>query len=338
MRTVPIFACVALVATLGAQTTFTSPAAAAGTEGNDFFSMFGNRRLQAIDSEIRTPIPNITAIAFRRDGNVGGGTPRLLDVSVTMGIGSYAAYSSAFSANFTWSTTVVATRTVTFPDWTPPPPVTPAPFTFVVPFDMPWTYTAQDALIWDITCTNASVIEHATMDRFGYSTATGIAGTLLGTGCVATGRASPFAHTAHTITESPANATMVLRAGGSQAPASTPVLLAFDFVDANLSLPGFCTTLHALGAILAPLTTSSAAGTIATRTIQLGYDPAFLGVPFYTQLLAFDAGQSGIPIAFSNGRGNRLHPYLQVAYVWGGSGASGVLTKNSTVPVARFTY
>lgn len=337
-KAVPSFLLFATV--IAAQNTITSPTGAATTEGADTFAMFGNRRLQGIDADIPGPILNIVSIGFRRDGNsTNAGGPRTMDVSVTMGHGPFATYSNTWAANFTSSTNVVANRPVNFPDWTTPPATPPAPFTFVIPFDAPWSWNGQEGLIWDISCSNSTVTSQATMDRFGYSTTTGVAGDVLGTGCIATGRTAAFSHTANTFNFGPTAARMELRLGGSNAPSSAPVFFALDLVDPDFSLPGLCANLRTAGTVVAPLTTSSSTGSITTQTLQLGYNESLIGIPVYTQLVALDAGQPGIPVVVSNGRRSAVPPFLSVGYLWGSTtSATGTLILNSTVPVAQFTF
>ncbi len=135
----------------------------------------------------------------------------------------------------------------------------------------------------------------------GYTTPT--AGTSLGTGCVATGRTAAFSHTASMVnlanTPVP-DYGMRFRFGGANAPSSSPVVLNIDFVNQNLA--GLvCSTLYAFPTV--SLTRmSTATGALPDLDFGFTYDPNLLGATLYTQLLAFDAGQSPLPFVVSNGR------------------------------------
>ena len=205
-------------------------------------------------------------------------------------------------------TTVFTKKFVNAPDWTALPASAPAPFNFKVIFDSQWVYTGVNDLLYEIRVAQNTYAGTAftnypyDFDYIGQSsavfstTATGVAN---GTGCTSTGMTSLFKLTGSIYTH-PNRLRMAM--GTTYAPATTPVSLYLDTVDSNLTIPGVCAVLHALPTIEIPLGTSTATGSIATKTFDnLPYNSSFPGVQLHFQAIALDLGQAGLPVTLSNG-------------------------------------
>jgi hypothetical protein len=307
-----LLASLALAAAASAQSTVTSPRGYDAIEGEQTFFHFttsSDRRFQQIDATHVTNAFLVNSLGWRRNGT-GGGTaalPRTMDLEVTMGITDMTVVSAEFDPNYLpGSRQIVFTKKqVSMPDWTGAPS-SPAPFDFVVALDTPFPYTGSLGLVIDFTYENAVVQGGSggvSVDR-AYVGALTSTGSLLGTGCVATGRSSAFSHTMRLENNGP-NAPrfgMRLRADGANAPSGAPVLLNIDFADQNLNIPGVCTTLHASPSLSVLLGVSSATGAVAQTSLSFPHTPSFLGATVVTQLVAPDAGAGAIPAVLSNGR------------------------------------
>lgn len=198
-----------------------------------------------------------------------------------------------------------ASRPVNLPDWTQPAVSTPAPFDFVIQLDQPWTYMGVDPLLWELRVTNnASNADYGNdfQSSSGGSTSSSNSGTVIGTGCTATGQTAAMSlaatfknqfirfRTAHNVT---------------RAPALAPTFLFLDAVPSNFQFPGLCGLVYALPTIQLPIGTADAAGTVPEFAIErIPFANSFVGTTLFCQAAAIDVGQAGLPLALSNGRSN----------------------------------
>ncbi len=228
-------------------------------------------------------------------------------LEVTLGITDMAVVSSDFDRNFLpgLSTQVFTPKPVNMPDWTGNIG-TPAPFDFGVTFDTPFAYLAALPLVIDFTYSNLAYTSGtatggSAVDRqFGSDSSA--SGSTVGTGCVATGQTATFLHNAWLENSGATlpNHGMRLRVDGLRGPASSPALVYVDVVDANTNFPGLCGTVHALPTIVLDAGVTDASGDLPNTFYSFAYDPANIGVTLYTQMIAFDAGQSPFPVVLSN--------------------------------------
>lgn len=131
------------------------------------------------------------------------------------------------------------------------------------------------------------------------STGTSNSGSILGTGCIAGGQTTAMALTGtlnNQYTRFRFAYTM------ARAPATTPVVLFIDGANANLTVPGLCTTLFALPTLQVPMGNSDSLGAATVAIDNVGYSAAAIGASIFSQAVALDATQVGIPVALSNGR------------------------------------
>lgn len=302
-RFAPLLAPLALASGLLAQVPVTSPRGLDTVEGNQvFFHFGGSRRFQQVDyTQAGTPMV-ISTIGWRRNGNVTQTAPtRTLTLSIDMGHTNFGVLSHYLDDNFTVSrANMLNQASVQFPDWSAAM-TGPAPFDFQVPLAAPFVYNGSDALVIDFTYT-ASVSGTVQVDREFNGPTTPPAGAVLGTGCIATGMASAFAHTMYMADQNsvptPAYG-LRLRLGGTNAPATSPVFVFIDYQNENLS-GLLCSTVYALPVVMLTMI-SNASGAIPDVNYMFPYDPSLIGGTFVTQMAAVDFGQA-IPVVVSNGR------------------------------------
>jgi hypothetical protein len=315
------FAAALAASAIQAQTpTFTSPKGLDTVEGNsnhDYIMFRYNKmRFQQIDSTNTGAGPRVLkTIAWRRDGTVTGTArndwvARTTDMTVIL---SEAVPMGSATVNFNTNylgqpTTVFTTKNVNLPDWTALPTTPPAPFDFKLTLDVPWLYAGVNNFLWEVQSDNLSLLS----SDYGndYETSTGTftpasnSGTILGVGCVVPPNTLPFL-LSNTVYNHASKFRIVT--SGSRGPANSPALLFADAIDSNLTVPGLCTTLHAMPTLIIPLGVTSGTGAIAsTTTDNLAYDPSLVGAQVFFQAMALDTAQPGIPIALTHGRVNTI--------------------------------
>ncbi len=257
-------------------------------------------RTQQIDNNLvgRT-LPLVRFLGFRRDGLGNVGAPKTTELTVTMSHADYATITSTFASNYKDQPVVVfARKPVNLPDWNTPVSESPAPVDLLIPFDVPFIYNAVDALLWDVQNEN---------NPRGIYTQDWASGSIahtygdppaeLGGGC-ATANGSMNHRTAMRANATTFNIGFVVR----NAPSSVPVSLLLGVVNPGISLPSLCGVLHSQPLVTLGLGTTNANGGIPLAfPISLPWNPSYAGATFFTQAVAPDGSQPGLPVAFSNG-------------------------------------
>lgn len=309
IRTTLVIALVAGAAT--AQ--FTSPKGFLTTEGatNHNYMLFskGEMRWQAIDrSHLGGGTKVMRELAWRRDG---AGATNAAYTARTMG---------NFEVNLALSdwdtlqvtnldnniktgtlTQVVKPRTLNAVDVTMQPPATPAPWTTVVKFDVPFVYMGTDPFLWEVKYTSntitTSVDYSFDFHYVGTTQSVSTTGTAIGTGCTSTGQSSPVTHSMTFYNH--ASKFRITRAV-SNLPANVPAFMYIDGVDSNLTVPGLCAVLHVLPTIIVPLGTTDATGALPSATIDnIPYIASIVGQDLFFQYWGLDLGQAGFPLSLS---------------------------------------
>lgn len=303
----------ALCSAIAAQA-FTSPAGYVSTEGSSnhdyILFRYSDLRWQQLDATSVGQAPTaIQRISWRRDGTSPADptwAARSIDMSVWLSNSvTPGAISENFDANYSGTPVqAFAARTVNLPDWTQPPAAPPAPFDFNLQLDAPWVYLGTEPFLWEVrTTTNTAAADYGNdFQTITGSTGSSNTGTAIGTGCIATGQT-----TAMSLTATAKNLFTRFRIGYGllRAPATTPAILFIDGVNSNLPIPGLCTNLIALPTLQLPMGVTDAAGALSSFSIEnIPFQQSTVGVTLYSQALAIDAGQTGLPIALSNGRSN----------------------------------
>ena len=315
MRT-SILACTLALsaASLSAQfQTFTSPYGFDTTEGNtnhDYILFSYNKmRWQQMDSTaVGTGAKVMRSLAWRRDSTStarSGWIARSVDITLILAEAQpIGATSIDFNANYAGTpTTVFTTKTVQLPDWTAVPPTPPAAFDVKLTFDVPWVYFAVRNFLWEVRADNNTGVGSGYGNDFqtqpGTLTFSTNPGTALGTGCVATGRSSPFM-----LTGSVNNYATAFRItmNATNGPANAPAALHLDVSNANLTLPSLCTTIYALPLVVLSLPNTNAGGDTTLLLDNLPFNAALVGTNLYFQAAALDAGIPYVPAALTNGR------------------------------------
>jgi hypothetical protein len=264
--------------------------------------------------------------AFRRStASSASATSAPVDIELTMAETSFALVDTEFAGNQRSNRVVVFNGKINLPDWSQSSTL-PGPFDLVIKFSTPWVFRGQDAISLTVVHKNGPQSSRS-MDRSGtaYSYTRG---TSLGTGCNA------FKSDIRTYNNGNlgSNFAMYVRAGASNGPANSPVLLFVDIADQNLSLPGLCTPLRAGPFLSFFLGTTDSNGTVPAKYIGFPFIQALVSSTIYTQLLTPDATQPGIPFSLSDGQSvsfparTTTGPYS--AYQWT-SGTGGVNTGSS---------
>lgn len=292
---------------------FTSPAGLITTEGSSnhdyiLFKYNDLRWQQLDDTSLGINPMQVTRISWRRDGVVAldpTWIARTIDIKVVLSDSVQAgAISEGFDANYLGAPTVAfASRPVSLPDWTAAPAVPPAPFDLNLTLDAPWVYTGVNSYLWELQVTN-----NASNSDYGNdfqsatgSTGTSNSGTIIGTGCIATGQTA-----AMTLACALKNQVSRFRAGYTvtRAPALAPAVLFIDGANANLPFPGLCANLIAMPTLQVGMGNADAAGAITFALENIPFQPSTVGVTIYSQAIAIDVGQAGLPVALSPGRSN----------------------------------
>lgn len=284
---------------------YLTPLGAEFFEGNSSSDiMFGNwgpaTRVQQIDNNLTgNLLPIITYIGWRRNGAGNVGAPKTTDVTVTMSHADYNLVGATYASNYKDPPVVVfARKPVNLPDWNTPATVSPSPMDAVLFLDVPFAYNGTDALLYDVQNEN---------NPLGIYTQDWSSGTLAHTygaypaelgGSCTTPNGAMLQRTA-----ARANATVLeFGFGVSGAPSSVPLVLSLGATDPNTGLPGLCGRIRAFPDITLPLGTSDAAGALALSfPLSTGWQPFYANRILYTQVLAPDASQPGLPLALSNG-------------------------------------
>ncbi|MCB9872527.1 MAG: hypothetical protein H6837_21930, partial [Planctomycetes bacterium] len=297
----PTSLALSLLASTGFAQSFTSPAGLSSTEGNAVFYASTNRRYMGIDATNTNQVATIKSFGLRRDKGVASTAgASTVDLTLTIGETNMGVVYSEFDKNFLpgKSTLVFPKKNVNWPDWSLPS-TTPAPFDFTVSLVTTYVYvgpSSKNALVWDLKLENGTNTGNL-LDR-DYTSYSSGASTALGSGC------SGFSLTAYMRSNGAGmpNYGMRLLAGVTNAPASTPVALSIALTDANATIPGICTTVHALPIAILPLGVSDTSGTLYDVYYQTKYDMALNGINLISQAFA----SSGGALTLSNGRNTAM--------------------------------
>lgn len=302
----PSVVLLALTTTLCAQPVFTriAPRGSEFFEGNSASDiMLGNwapqTRTQQIDASlVGTAVPLVRYLGWRRNGAGNTGAPKATDLTILMGHADFATVTNTFATNYkTAAQTVFTKKTVNLPDWNTATTSVPAPCDLVVPLDVPFVYNNVDALVWEVLNENNPMGIY-TQDWVSSMTHTyGDYAVDLGGGCT-----TPNGAMSHRAALRANASVLELGYDVAKAPSTTPLTMLIGASDPSVQLPGLCGTIHAMPDATLALGSSGANGELALAfPISTPWNPALAGAVLYTQVLAQDASQSGLPFALSNG-------------------------------------
>ncbi len=282
-----------------------SPPGADHEFGNSWSAvMFGTvaghqSRVQQADANfIGQLLPTVSAIAWRReDGPLASAVARTIDLEVQMAHTDFATFSNDFAANALDAPTVVFPRTViNVPDWTSTPAL--LEYDLVVPFQQPWSYNEQDALVWDVIVHGSSGGGTYANDWFGVPASMDYGSTLLdlGPGCATSnGAFTMFGQ----FRSDGSGLELGFGVSGAPSQAGVVVMLGSVWFDA-IPVPGLCAPLGADGFLSLPIGNSTSGGVVSEVVFPVAWSAGAASLPFTTQALALDGSQLGIGVALSN--------------------------------------
>ena len=309
------------IPSLAAQTITTTPAGYETVRGTSAvlypfsgtLSPVGSFRYQEVHTTLRTkPLAMIKAANFRRDESTTTTTTavaRTAMLEFAMGHGDIERFAGNFAENYTGGRTVVFTRkSVNLADWQTGTGggTNPEPWTNRFLFDVPFSYNGINDLVWEVAYDSMTPTGTYNADRVPGtgSFSNSLAGTALGTGCIATGRTSAFSLTAtqhHHIGSKMLRTVLYVTNG----PTTQPVVVHADVVDPNLSVPILCGAIRANPTLSIPLgVTSATGGTNTLMSLSIPFNSAFLTTHTFLQAVALDPGQAPnlLPVVLSQGR------------------------------------
>lgn len=258
-------------------------------------------RSQQIHADLRNQNLVLKSIAWRRSAYPAtdpNSVSRTIDAEFFAGEGDMNAAGVNFLANYQSPRVNVVTRkSISLPDWTLYQGA-PAQFTFVVPFDQPYTYSGTNDLVWEvIVWANSGNSNYLTDACAGILSLPGTV-QYVGTGCVATGRSLPVVETV-SVESMLGPDRLVLTALCGNLPGTTPAALMVGASDPDQTVPGLCAKVHS-DALVFVQGTSTALGGYSVGPLTFSHVPALVGQKLWLQFLATDMGQS-FPVVVSNG-------------------------------------
>lgn len=348
-----------LASAIAAQGSLVSPSGAQsveGNSGNNFpFNSSTVRRYMQIHADLGVTPRVITGMSFRVSEDMTNFTgTHANDVEIYMGHGLPQAQtlpSFTFDANYAGPKTTVLPRAVVVHGPTGQASMPgPNPFTVDFVFSVPFVYQGNAPLIWEVAMFG-SVLNGA----FGYLDAVispnNVAPTMaIGSGCTPTGATVPMTHS---LVATDVGGTLMLRGVISNGPPNALALMAYGFVNPNLSVPELCAPLYTDAPIVALLGPTTATGGIdinsSTGAFVLPNQGA--GLPVFTQGFVFDPlSTASLPFVVSNGRTATIpstlpapiHPVTRLWNNVGGTAApTAVFATGSTIGyglVTRFHH
>lgn len=265
----------------------------------------GQHRFQQVDADLQTP-QTFHSLAFRRDGYDRYPTafPRAAEIEIVLGQGSHNGFSTVFDDNFRWPTrTVVYDRAfISLPDFSAPPVAPPATFLPAIPFDRPFVFTGNDALIWEI-CVLTTVPTRTDYPLDAHATAPDqLILHNYGIGCVAnrTQPVLPMSLASTGIVYSPERRIDMTFYVDRAPPTQIPILL-WSFAEQQYAFPGLCTNLYVDPVLPMAMPMTNVVGT-STMTVRVPFNDTMPGQQTCHQAVALDPDQPyPIKVAGSNG-------------------------------------
>jgi hypothetical protein len=329
-----------LCAALHSQSHTVSPASATAAEGNANNTIpwwSATHRYQQIHGDVRGNAWLVQGLALRRDGLTGSGGPaRTIDAEIFMGNADYATATGSFLGNYTGTRAQVVNRKqINLPDFTAGQG-SPAPFALVIPFDTPWPYTGAQDLAWELLVHSTTSSSTYVCDA--HSGLASSTNTSLGTGCLATGKSVRM-----TLSATFQTTADIVRFGwtATNCPDNSLSLVVLGHTNPSLPVPGLCTSLYAMPLLVFPGIASGGTYTIPVTTAP--FDPSLGGAVLYSQAFSDDPGQSGLPLAGSQGLQTTLGnpPPFRITRIWINDVNAASGSRSEFYPyglVTRFTH
>jgi hypothetical protein len=287
--------------------TFYSPPGAEHVQGNSgsavsFGSTVGyqSRTQQADGNFVGHPLFRVCrSIAWRRYVSTGAGAvARIAEVTLIMAHTDYNTFGATFASNYKDTpVTVFAKKNVNLPDWSMLLTKLPAPWDLVIPFDVPWIYNANDALVWEKIITNTSAAGTYYPDWFSVAAALDWGQTHIdqGPGCT-TANGVFNKHDVHRSDTTNLQVGFDITAG----PSNAAVIVLIGRKLQTVGVPGLCAPLGTdiLLTLIAGVTDGS--GNLAANYVNIPWQQDFSWLLLTSQAVAPDPTQPGIQAVLSN--------------------------------------
>jgi hypothetical protein len=305
-----------LAAALGAQQA-TTPAGMLNQEANasfpDLLGAFGaasgqNTYYTALDASNTGPARQLTRLSLRRDGQAATNpayVARTVTMTIRMAHGNLALVANNRDNNEATLRTspwieVFTPKTVTLPDHAQQPAGLPT-FDIHLPLDVPFPYNGQQALFYQFKCSPSNLPANNVLYPLdGVFETSFNEGPFLyqGVGCQVAGRSQPMRHESHLRNYGPMGNTNWLLFT-QDGPANAPLVIVMGRTNPALPVGG-CAPLMAQPNLVFPGGMTDANGH-RNHALTFLHEAQFIGATVYTQTLAPDPAQAGLPIAFTNG-------------------------------------
>ncbi len=302
-----LFVLAMLAGCLAAQNFVVSPTGYATNEGssNNTYPFSGSGfRYQQVHGDLRGTPRVLLGMSWRRDGTLATSSsygPRSFDFELLLGDGNVGAFSSTFATNFTSTPLLVFTRkVVNAPDFTALPDVMPAPWSFSIPFDVPYIHTAQADLIWEVALHANTNPSGWFMDATTTNSSAWQAGfTASGVGCTTSN--GTMKTRANVLVSTVPSMSMAWQIVGG--PSSAAAVVFVGLTNPNLPVPGLCNSERLYtDAMFAQISaTTNATGGASTSSLTVPYNPAYVALGLTAQAIAIDASQPNHGVAAGNG-------------------------------------
>jgi hypothetical protein len=297
-----------LAATAPAQNYAVTPGYAASAECSTwgslpFYSPWGYCRYQQVTDDLRGTQRVFTEIAWRRDGLVVDSFrmgPHRVEMEMHCADADKATFNATFDTNYASPRIPVFTRRVVVtPDHTWQPPMLPAPWTFLVPFDVPFPYSGQKDLLYEVTCHSFSDPQDCALDvAIGRVPSSIGASEPVGTGCttrfgVMTLRSK--------LTLDAATSRLDFIWNIQRGPGAGIAAILVGTHDPNTPVAGLCGDGRLHTDVLFTVSISNTLNVEVPGGWVMPYDPRWSTVTFTSQVVTTDWSQPGLPVAVSNG-------------------------------------
>jgi hypothetical protein len=335
MRTFPLLLLLLLVP-LAAQP-LVSPQYCTSFEGVYGYSepLDGLYRYQQIHTDLGTQPRTVRGLALRRDAQAAANqdaTLRVLQAEIRLAHAA-ATLSTTFANNYATTPVVVWPRGgIGLPDWRALPPSMPSPFDAVLPFALPFAFSGQGNLLWEIDISVHSAAGKAyPTDGVARAIAQPGAYRMLGDGCTTANGKFEHRGLLQSQTVGP-GMFLNLSWNAERGPSNAAGVLWIGVSDPNVLVPGLCGSGRLRSDALVGLPAATdAAGAFASPALRVVYQAVFEGASLYSQVVCLDATQPGLKVAATNGLAATA-PFLPGAHgsglvpvhrlVGAGSGAS----------------
>jgi hypothetical protein len=272
-------------------------------------------RTQQIHTDLKGTVRTISQIGFRQGPLMfelrkrTSFPARTAEAEFWIGPSDYKLRSTVWAQNFTSPPVRVVTRKqLNFAEFRHPPSGGyPAPFAFVLKFDVPWNYDGQTDFCWDAIVYDVSTSDPTALDSAETRDWEEIQGLPSGMGCIATGRSLPMTLSGSIRSYRDA-AKHVFGWQANDGPAYARSTFLFGAKDPARYWPSLCTFQHVDDVFHGIHLFADANGGFSTPPLEIAYAPGLVGFTFHVQAYSLDNERhpSLVPVSATNGLRNEI--------------------------------